>query len=61
VLDILRVVVWPPRAAARLARRLDATFLHEAVDSNAGRALLLQRVESRTQYQHRVLVGGGHP
>jgi IS4 transposase len=59
-LDILRVLVWRPGAAAHLSRRLDATLLHEALDPNVGRRLLLQRVESRTQYQHRILVGGGY-
>jgi putative transposase len=58
-LDILRLMVWPPGRAAALTRLVDATLLHESVDPNVGRALLLRRVESRTQYQHRVLVGGG--
>jgi len=59
-LDILRIVAWRPGLAAPLAHSLDASLLHEAVDPNAGRALLLRRVESRTQYQHRVLVGAAH-
>jgi putative transposase len=58
-LDILRIVVWRSALAAPLARGLEANLLHEAVDPNAGRSLLLRRVESRTQYQHRVAVGGG--
>lgn len=60
VLDILRVVLWRPALAAALAASLDANLLHEAVDPNAGRALLLRRVESRSQFRHRVSVGEGH-
>lgn len=59
-LDILRLIVWRPGLAAVLSKLLDASLLHEAVDPNAGRALLLRRVETRTQYQHRVSVAGGH-
>jgi IS4 transposase len=56
-LDILRVVLWRPALAGALASSLDANLLHEAVDPNAGRALLLRRVETRTQFQHRISVG----
>ena len=59
-LDILRVVLWRPSLAAALAPSLDANLLHEAVDPNARRALLLRRVESRTQFQYRVSVGDRH-
>lgn len=59
-LDILRLIVWRPGLAAPIATALDAHLLHEAVDPNAGRALLLRRVETRSQYQHRILVGGRH-
>jgi len=59
-LDILRLILWRPGIAAAIATALDAHLLHEAVDPNAGRALLLRRVESRTQFQHRISVGAGH-
>ena len=59
-LDILRLIVWRPGLGAAIATALDAHLLHEAVDPNAGRALLLRRVESRTQFLHRISVGGGH-
>jgi len=59
-LDILRILVWRPALAAALAHSLEANLLHEAVDPNAGRALLLRRVESRTQFQHRVSIGERH-
>lgn len=59
-LDILRLIVWRPGLTAAIATALDAHLLHEAVDPNAGRALLLRRVETRTQFQHRISVGGGH-
>jgi IS4 transposase len=59
-LDILRVLLWRPALAAVIAASLEANLLHEAVDPNAGRSLLLRRVESRTQYKHRVSVAGAH-
>jgi IS4 transposase len=59
-LDILRLIVWRPALAAVIGTALDAHLLHEAVDPNLGRVLLLRRVETRTQFQHRLLVGGGH-
>jgi hypothetical protein len=43
-----------------VAGALETTLLHEAVDPNAGRALLLRRLESRSQFQHRVPLGGAH-
>jgi len=58
--DVLRVVLRTPSEAQRLACELDRILVHEAVDPNAGRALLPQRVESGTQYQHRLSVGGTH-
>jgi IS4 transposase len=58
--EILKVVLRRSADALALARDLDRTLLHEAVDPNANRALLRQRVESGTQYQHRVFVGAAH-
>lgn len=57
--DLLKVVLRRSAEARVLARDLDRTLVHEAVDPNAGRALLRRRVESGTQYQHRVTVGNG--
>jgi IS4 transposase len=57
--EILKIVLRRTADAYVLALDLDRTLLHEAVDPNAGRALLRQRVESGTQYQHRVSVGKG--
>lgn len=59
--EILKIVLRRSADALALARDLDRTLLHEAVDPNARRALLRQRVESGTQYQHRVSVGRGRP
>ncbi len=58
--DILKIVLRRSAEAHALARDLDRTLLHEAVDPNARRALLRQRVESATQYQHRLSVGAPH-
>jgi hypothetical protein len=58
--EILKVVLRRSAHAIALARDLDRMLLHEAVDPNAHRALLRQRVESGTQYQHRVSVAAGH-
>lgn len=55
--ELLRVVLAEATSAARLAGALELTLLHEAIDPNRRRALLLRRVESRTQYQHRVARG----
>lgn len=57
--DLLKVVLRRCAEVRVLARDVDRTLVHEAVDPNAGRALLRQRVESGTQYQHRVTVGNG--
>jgi len=46
--------------AARLAGPPERTLLHDAVDPNAGRAPLLRRIESRTQFHHRRTVGAAH-
>jgi IS4 transposase len=54
--DILRLVLWTRRDAAPIARALDALLLHEAINPDEQRPLLLRRVESRTQFQHRVAV-----
>jgi len=59
-LDLLRIILWRPALAAQLAEFVEANLLHEAVDPNASRALLLDRVESRTQFKHRISVGERH-
>lgn len=56
--DVLRILLWPRRHAAPIARSLEAFLLHEAVTPDVNRPLLLRRVESRTQFQHRIAVGG---
>jgi putative transposase len=58
--DLLRLVLAVPAVAALLAGPLEVTLVHEAVDPNAGRALLLRRVESRSQFQHRVARSRAH-
>jgi IS4 transposase len=58
--DLLKAVLRRGRAARDLAREVLAVLLHEAVDPNAGRALLQERVEAGLQYQHRISVGKGH-
>lgn len=58
--DLLRLVLAAPGVAALLAGALEVMLLHEAVDPNVGRALLLHRIESRSQFQHRVALGGSH-
>lgn len=59
--EILKIVLRRSAHAIVLARDLERALLHEAVDPNAGRALLRQRVESGTQYQHRISVGKARP
>ena len=44
-LAILDLLILPLRTAKALARRLEPIMLHEAVDPNASRLLLLQRVD----------------
>jgi putative transposase len=56
--DILRIVLWPRRDAAPIARALDAFLLREAITPDVRRPLLLRRVESRIQFQHRISVAG---
>jgi IS4 transposase len=58
--EILKIVLRRSADTLVLARDLDRTLVHEAVDPNLRRALLHQRVESGTQYQHRVTVGQTH-
>lgn len=55
--DMLRLMLWPRRDAAPIARVLDRFLLHEAITPDAARPRLLRRVESRTQFQHRLSVG----
>jgi hypothetical protein len=59
--EILKIVLRRSAHAIVLARDLERALRHEAVDPNAGRALLRQRVESGTQYQHRISVGKARP
>jgi IS4 transposase len=58
--DVLEVVLARPTEARILARKVEATMLHEAVDPNLKRTLLRRRVESGLQYAHRLTVGAGH-
>ena len=58
--DILKIVLRRSADTLVLARDLDRALIHEAVDPNARRALLRQRVESGTQYAHRATVGRTH-
>jgi IS4 transposase len=51
-LDLLRLVVGPTGA-----RALERFLLRESIDPNAGRLLLLERVESGTQFRDRYAVG----
>ena len=44
-LSILDLLTLPASTATALARRLEPMLLHEAVDPNASRLLLLQRVD----------------
>jgi IS4 transposase len=60
-LDILRIVLLCRPAEARLlARGLEQTLLREAIDPNVARLLLRSRVETCTQYAHRLSVGECH-
>jgi len=58
--DVLRIVIRRSADTNALACRVERILLREAVDPNASRVLLRQRVESGTQYQHRVTVGARH-
>ena len=55
--DVLRIVVRRTAATLDQARELERHLLREALDPNASRALLRQRVESGVQWKHRVTVG----
>ena len=48
--DVLDVVLLPARAAGVLARRLEPMLLYEAVDPNAKRMSLLQRVDREAMW-----------
>jgi hypothetical protein len=43
---LLDVLVFPPRVAKIIAKRLESMLLHEAADPNRKRQLLIERVES---------------
>jgi len=51
--DLLRIVLRPVAETVWLGRALSRFLLHEALDPNVRRLLLLARVESGTQYEHR--------
>jgi IS4 transposase len=55
--DVARILVRRTADAKTLAREVERFLLREAVDPNASRALLRERVESGLQYEHRVTVG----
>jgi IS4 transposase len=59
--EILKLVLRRTADALILARDLDRALIHEAVDPNVRRQLLRQRVESGTQYQHRISLGNARP
>jgi len=59
--EILKLVLRRTADAVILARDLDRALIHEAVDPNVRRQLLRQRVESGTQYQHRISLGNARP
>ena len=56
--DVLRLLLWPRRHAAPIARAIEPFLLHAAVTPDAKRDPLLRRVESRTQYDYRAAVAG---
>lgn len=58
--ELLRLVLARPPIAAVFASALEPMLLHEAVDPNLSRRLLVARVETRTQFQHRLALGGAH-
>jgi putative transposase len=58
--ELLRLVLATPTVAAILAGALEPMLLHEAIDPNLQRSLLLARVESRTQFHHRIALGHPH-
>lgn len=54
--DLLQLVLGRAAEVRGLCRSLERFLLHEAVDPNRSRRLLLERVESRTQFQDRYAV-----
>lgn len=54
---ILKILIRRTADTKTLARDVERFLLREAIDPNAGRALLRHRVESGLQYQHRLTVG----
>jgi hypothetical protein len=58
--ELLRLVLARPTVATILAGALEPMLLHEAIDPNLRRALLLARVETPTQFHHRVALGELH-
>ena len=51
--ELLLIVTRPPRELKALLQRVNATFLHEAVDPNIRRSGLLSAVETRTHAYRR--------
>ena len=51
--ELLLIVTRPPRELKALLQRVNATFLHEAVDPNIRRSGLLNAVETRTHAYRR--------
>jgi IS4 transposase len=58
--EVLRLVLARAALAAALAAALEPTLLHEAVDPNRRRLLLIRRVETRTQFQYRAALAQPH-
>lgn len=58
--ELLRLLLARPPVAAILAGALEPMLLHEAIDPNLRRSRLLARVETRTQFKHRVALGELH-
>ncbi len=54
--DLLRIVLGRAGEVKALCQSVERFLLHEAIDPNARRRLLLERVESRTQFQDRYAV-----
>ena len=52
-LELLVLMVQPPRETRLTARQVSTMVLHEAVDPNAARLPLLRAVETRTHAYHR--------
>ena len=58
--DLLRIVLRPAAQTHWLCTTVSRLLLHESVDPNVSRLLLLERVESGTQYEHRRAVAQQH-